>query len=132
MECTYDPGSGNWRFHTFRPDKSTPNFIRVVFDTLLVIAEGVTAKVQVVQKTFGSNSHRNSSGSSRHILKDQNYHHNTRANPTAITNNNSNDLRILAHNNPGLLASLPLHKPGRQDRQNKAANNLIRKTSSWS
>eukprot|EP01126_Amoeba_proteus_P006073 TRINITY_DN12108_c0_g1_i2.p1 TRINITY_DN12108_c0_g1~~TRINITY_DN12108_c0_g1_i2.p1 ORF type:complete len:689 (-),score=112.73 TRINITY_DN12108_c0_g1_i2:335-2401(-) len=42
MECTYDSMNGVWRYHCLRPDKNTPNFIRVAFDTLLVIAEGVS------------------------------------------------------------------------------------------
>eukprot|EP01127_Copromyxa_protea_P013865 TRINITY_DN3775_c0_g1_i1.p1 TRINITY_DN3775_c0_g1~~TRINITY_DN3775_c0_g1_i1.p1 ORF type:complete len:600 (-),score=119.06 TRINITY_DN3775_c0_g1_i1:39-1838(-) len=51
MECTYDAPAGSWRYHTLRPDKTTPNYIRVVFDTLLVIAEGVGHKELIYKIT---------------------------------------------------------------------------------
>jgi hypothetical protein len=44
MECTFLAKQGQWKYHTLRPDKMQPNYIRVVFDTLLVIAEGVSDK----------------------------------------------------------------------------------------
>jgi len=42
LEMTYDPAFGVWRYHLERTDKSKPNHITVVFDTMEAIAENIT------------------------------------------------------------------------------------------
>jgi len=42
IECTYNPWIGEWCYHMMRPDKKNPNYIRIVFDTLMAIAEAIT------------------------------------------------------------------------------------------
>jgi len=42
IECTYNPFIGDWCYNTLRPDKKTPNYVRIVFDTLMAIAENVS------------------------------------------------------------------------------------------
>jgi len=52
VELVYDTHRGCWRYHTIRPDKKTPNFVRIVFDTMAIIAENVTPRelIEVLAK----------------------------------------------------------------------------------
>ena len=42
VECYYDVKQGQWRYCCYRREKQTANYIKVVFNTLLSVAENVT------------------------------------------------------------------------------------------
>lgn len=48
IECGYDRLHGLWKYVTIRPDKTKPNFVRVMLETLFAIAEAVTKEEVIV------------------------------------------------------------------------------------
>uniref|UniRef100_A0A6B2KZN5 Uncharacterized protein n=1 Tax=Arcella intermedia TaxID=1963864 RepID=A0A6B2KZN5_9EUKA len=49
IECNYNRYTGKWVYYTLRSDKKNPNYIRIVFDTIMAIAEGIT-KQEIADK----------------------------------------------------------------------------------